>query len=89
MLKVFHELQVCFLSVNTEWLYTRTEIESKQEMHLALPAVTPMIEKLNNLTHYTTITLMHRKPGSLSWKENNGEEDRSVQLLTTQHQTLL
>lgn len=72
-LRVFKEHKVCFVCVNTEWLYTRGWIEPKQEFHLVTPAVIKITDKLKTPEYvdYTVITLMHRKPDDLPWKEKN------------------
>ena len=72
-MKVFKDHKICFLCVNSEWMYTRSWIESNQEFHLAAPAVVKMTDILSRPEYadYTVITLMHRKPDDLSWKEQN------------------
>ena len=73
-LKVFHKHKICFLCLNTEWLYTRGEIAAQQELHLCTPIVKSLTDKVRKLEHYTDYTivaLMHRKPDDLHWKTRN------------------
>lgn len=70
-LKAFLLDHICFLSINTEWLYTRSSIAKSR------PTVFPLIvrdifRKINiSYPDYTIVTVMHRNPHDLSWEQKN------------------
>lgn len=84
-LKVFEEDRLCFLIINTEWLYVSPKyfgnsIEKKVERHLKIyekcKLCAPLVKDLCDIIKkeypdYTVITVMHRGVEDLSWEENN------------------
>ena len=80
-LKVFDEHKVCFLCVNSEWLYTGKG--SKQELHLCTPIIKELTDELAKpkYSEYTVVTLIHRKPDDLSWQTKNHTDERTYDAL--------
>lgn len=78
-LKVFPEHKVCFLCLNTEWLYTRSKIERDAGGHLCSPIAKYLCDVLSKSEYadYTVVTLMHRKPDDLSWETKNQADERT------------
>ena len=73
-LKVFEDEKVCFLSVNTEWMYTRRTIRPAHEQKIGIctPFVGWAFEEIRkSYPDYTVVTLMHRDPRSMSWDDRN------------------
>ena len=70
-LKVFEKDKVCFLCVNTEWLYIGKK--ETAAYHLCTPIVKELTDVLGKpeYSDYTVVTLMHRKPDDLSWQTHN------------------
>lgn len=77
--KFFTEHKVCFLCLNTEWLYTRSKIERDAGGHLCRPIVKYLCDVLSKPEYadYTIVTLMHRKPDDLSWEAKNQADERT------------
>ncbi len=84
-LKIFEKEKVCFLSVNTEWLYTRRSIRSadKQKIGPCRPFVNWAFNEIRkSYSDYTVITVMHRDPRSLSWDEKNISDSASIDTIS-------
>ena len=90
--KVFQEDSLCFLIVNTEWLYVPNNlfrVRNRKTLleHLILyencqlnaPIVKATCNKIiNDYPHYAVVTVMHRGFEDLSWKEKNNCDPLSV-----------
>lgn len=84
-LKIFEKEKVCFLSVNTEWLYTRRSIRpaEKQKVGPCRPFVSWAFNEIRKYySDYTVVTVMHRDPRSLSWDEKNISDNALIDTLS-------
>lgn len=83
--KVFKDDNLCFLVVNTEWLYVskdqvgklyESELTEYQSVYEKCQLCAPIIknickEIIENYPHYTVVTVMHRGFEDLTWGEKN------------------
>ena len=94
-LKIFENEKVCFLSVNTEWLYTRNSIKpsGEQKIRPCSPFIKWAFNEIQkSYPDYTVVTIMHRNPRSLSWETQNITDPLqidSVSLLETYSDIIL
>lgn len=79
-LKMFDEDRICFLSLNTEWLYAADSILEKVpqkeiQFETGKNIVSYLHSKIKEICpDYTVITLMHRCPYEMSWFEINKQD---------------
>lgn len=92
--KVFDEDHLCFVCVNTEWLYENGRSKSKvfwgskditpfmsvdENCPLCIPLVKDACDLIKNkYRNYTVVTVMHRGFEHLSWKERNTSDVLAV-----------
>lgn len=92
--KVFEEDHLCFVYVNTEWLYeygrsnSKVLLDSKditpfmsvdENCPLCVPLVKDACDLIKNkYRNYTVVTVMHRGFEHLSWKEKNTSDVLAV-----------
>ncbi len=80
-IKIFHKNKVCFLNLNTEWLYAENDLKkeaekdkfpAKREFRVGKNIARELHSKIMlKCPDYTIITLMHQNPYNLSWFEMN------------------
>lgn len=69
-LSVFPDHRLCFLRINTEWLYTRSKIDYEHNQHgtLCRPFVKSLADVLErDFPDFTVVTIMHKRPDTLLW----------------------
>lgn len=86
-IKIFPENQVCFLTLNTEWLYANNDIidqipKKDVEFKTGRNIVGYLYHQLmKHCPDYTIITLMHRNPYDISWDEVNNTDSMTKHAL--------
>lgn len=76
-LKIFEEDKICFLTLNTEWLYADNKVikdipPKDINFEVGRNIISYLYNKIQEMCpDYTVITLMHRSPYEISWFEIN------------------
>lgn len=82
-LKVFHDAKICFLCINTEWVYMPDKYAEKGEkLLLCTPVIYSSIKRIQKYYNdYTIITVMHRNPSEFTWESRNRVEPNKPDIL--------
>lgn len=82
-LKVFHDSKICFLCVNTEWVYLPDKYADKEAvLQLCTPVIYSSLKRIQQYYNdYTIITVMHRNPSEFSWEARNRVERNKPDIL--------
>lgn len=81
-IKIFHKHKICFLCLNTEWLYTRKKVHDEL-VDFCNPIVIYLCKILEKSKYrdYTVVTLMHHKPDSLTWEILNNTNEQTYNVM--------
>lgn len=82
-LKIFHDTKICFLCINSEWVYMPEKYADKSDLlTLCTPVVFSSINKFKRkYKDYTLITVMHRNPFEFPWETRNRVEHNKPDIL--------
>lgn len=86
-MKVFEDAKICFLCINTEWLYFPDEERRYDEGFLCPQVIQYCLNAYyNDYKGYTLVTVMHHNPSEMSWKTRFRSKPYKPDLLRSLYQ---